>query len=84
MRLGRIEYTLGYSVDLDDAKMVEHAKGAIVDDVIAAVFQQNEEELLAGIEVTEDTSLNPDDIPDFLKEAGEAEDEETPAEEGQQ
>jgi hypothetical protein len=83
MRPGRIEYTLGYTVDLDDPKMMEHAKRAIVDDLIAAVFQQNEEELLAGIEITEDTSLNVTDIPDFLREVEEIDDQERLTEERQ-
>ena len=37
MRLGRIEFNMGYVVDLDNEDMVWHAKEAIADDVMSVV-----------------------------------------------
>ena len=36
MRLGRVEFNIGYVVDLDNEIMVSEAKGAILEDVINA------------------------------------------------
>jgi hypothetical protein len=68
MRTGRIEYSLGYTVDLDNVQMVQHAQDAIIDDVINAVFRQGSEDILAYITAEENPSLNQSDIPDFLLE----------------
>ena len=60
MRLGRVEFNIGYVVDLDNEEMVDHAKEAIMDDITSA--SRN------GVSLHTDTDgdYSEGDIPEFL------------------
>lgn len=62
MRLGRIEFNIGYVVDLDNEDMVEHAKEAIYEDVINA----SQYGINFNLKKDEMDGLTENDIPDFL------------------
>jgi len=62
MRLGRIEFNMGYVVDLDNEDMVWHAKEAIADDVMSVVQGGRSIPLNT---ITEGKFVE-SDIPDFL------------------
>ncbi len=66
MRLGRVEYSLGYIVDLDNEEMVQHAKDAIFEDIQAAIKQGQFDWYFEIIK--DEGFLTEADIPDFLKE----------------
>jgi len=65
MRLGRVEFNIGYVVDLDNEDMVEHAKQSVMDDIDSA----QRHGCIIGIEKEGDYSEN--DIPEFLLETEE-------------
>ena len=65
MRLGRIEISYGYNVDLDDEEMVNDAKEALYDD-LKTTHEWNEFEYYLSAE--EDKKLGEGDIPSFLIE----------------
>lgn len=64
MRLGRIEFNIGYVVDLDNDDMVQHAKDAIYEDVINA----SQDGISFDFKKDEMDGLTENDIPDFLLE----------------
>ena len=68
MRLGRVQFNIGYVVNLDDGDMVQHAKDAIADDITNAardgvfcdiIHKDSHDEMSEG------------DIPEFLWDDGE-------------
>jgi len=61
MRLGRIEFNIGYVVDLDNEDMVKLARDAIYEDVINA--SRDGVSFLTSRDVD---GLTKDQIPDFL------------------
>ena len=61
MRLGRIEFNMGYVVDLDNKDMVWHAKDAIADDVMSVVQGGN-----IPLDTITEGKFVEGDIPDFL------------------
>jgi hypothetical protein len=65
MRLGRVVIH-GYTVDLDNEEMVEHAKTALYEDIMNAV-KFNEVGNYIYIE-KERPVLKAEDIPEFLKD----------------
>lgn len=67
MRLGKVKIELEYVVDLDNDDMVNDAKNALYEDLMAAYKYDG---LYNLIEVTgEDKFLNEENIPEFLKNA---------------
>ena len=66
MRLGRVEFNIGYVVDLDDPDMVQHAKDSIVDDITNAA----RDGVFCDIIKDEMDGLGIGDIPDFLWDDG--------------
>lgn len=69
MRLGKVKIELEYVVDLDNDEMINDAKNAIYEDLMAAYKY---DELFDAIHVTdEDKTLKEEDIPEFLKEEDE-------------
>lgn len=60
MRLGRVEYNIGYVVDLDNEDMVDHAKEAIFEDLQSAWKN--------GFvpHIDKDGEYSENDIPEFL------------------
>jgi len=72
MRLGRVQISHSYVVDLDNKEMVEDGTEALYDDLMNAV---KFDELGANIVVLEAPDASESDIPDFLL-TGNPEDEE--------
>jgi len=64
MRLGRVEFNIGYAVDLDNEDMVDHAKEAIFEDIQSA----NRNGVSINIVKDKSDSLTENDIPEFLME----------------
>ena len=64
MRTGRI-IVYSYVVDLDNEEMVERAKTCAYEDIMNAVKYNEVGNLLS---VVEDSTLNEEDIPEFLKD----------------
>ena len=64
MRMGKVCVGHFYAVDLDDEEMVRQAKDSVYEDVMAWVKY---DELWDYIDVEEDGSLVPGDIPEFLR-----------------
>ena len=65
-RLGRVEFNIGYVVDLDDENMIDHAKESIYEDILSA-FKN-------GCNLNIDThghKFSENDIPEFLIETDE-------------
>jgi len=61
MRLGRVEFNIGYVIDLDNENMVDHAKEAIQEDIESAIRN--------GVSiniVTDYDGITEGDIPEFL------------------
>ena len=65
MRLGRVQISHSYVVDLDNKEMVEDGTEALYDDLMNAV---KFDELGANIVVLEDSTATEDEIPSFLTE----------------
>jgi hypothetical protein len=69
MRFGKVEFMIGYIVDLDNKDMVELAKDYIVEDINVCVKYND---TYNYIDMVEDSSLTEDDIPqcivDHIKE----------------
>lgn len=65
MRMGRLEFSIDYVVDLDNKDMVRHAIQAMIDDLNELVKGDELEEYIN--EVADDT-LSVDDIHEFLTE----------------
>jgi len=65
MRLGRVQISHSYVVNLDNEDMVEHARDALYEDLMNAV---KFDELHSNIEVVEDPDATETEIPDFLTE----------------
>lgn len=65
MRIGRLEFSIDYVVDLDNESMVRRAIQAMVDDLNELVRGDELEEYIN--EVKDDT-LSVDDIHEFLSE----------------
>lgn len=66
MRLGTVEYSIRYVVDLDNDDMVSHAQEAIYDDICAAAKHN---EIERGIKIDSNNSdLTEDMIDSFLLE----------------
>lgn len=64
MRLGKVKLHLEYVVDLDNESMVDHAKDALLDDIMDS-YKYNTLHRL--IEITEqDANLKQEDIAEFL------------------
>lgn len=63
MRIGRVEITHGYFVDLDNDEMVYFAKEALFDDITMA-YKSNE--LSSYIKVSEKPEADSSEIPQFL------------------
>jgi hypothetical protein len=70
MRMGRLQFSIDYVVDLDNKDMVRHAIQAMVDDLNELVRYELEE----YINEVEDDTLSVDDIHEFLTELDEEED----------
>ena len=64
MRLGRVQVTHSYVVDLDNETMIEEAKDALYEDLTNAA---KEYDLYSMIHVYEDQQASKDEIPDFLR-----------------
>ena len=63
MRLGRVQISHSYVVDLDNQEMVEHGKEALFEDLMNAV---KFDELWSNIQVEKDPEASENDIPEFL------------------
>ncbi len=72
MRLGRVVLNFSYVVDLDNEDMVSEAKDCIYEDVMNAAKY---EELHTYIDIIEDKKAKPSEIPEFLLEEQEEEEE---------
>lgn len=72
MRMGRLEFSIDYVVDLDNENMVRVAMQAMYDDLNDVV--RGDEFLEEHFNVVEDDTLSVDDIHDFLTELDEEED----------
>jgi hypothetical protein len=69
MRVGRVEYSLGYVVDLDNKDMVNRAKEAILEDMRNVLSAANSgEEIIAGIDIIKEGDFSEADIPSWLSE----------------
>ena len=67
MRLGRVQITNGYVVDLDNENMVQEAKDALFEDFSNSILKYPVEfDFL--IEFKEESGLTEEDIPEFLKD----------------
>jgi hypothetical protein len=66
MRLGKAKVFLEYVVDLDNKDMIDHALGALYEDLMSA-YKNDEVHHLFVTE--EDSSLKEEDIPEFLLES---------------
>ena len=64
-RLGRVQVSLSYVVDLDNQDMIDEAKECLWEDLMN-IFKYNE--IHDHIDVVEDKKATEGDIPDFLKE----------------
>ena len=64
-KLGRVEISFGYVVDMNNAEMVEYAKEALYDDLMAAY---KHEELGSWIKVRRSPKSKAGEIPEFLLE----------------
>lgn len=62
-RLGRVQVSMSYVVDLDNQDMVDEAKECLVEDLMN-MYKYNEE--YSNIEVVEDKKAKIGDIPEFL------------------
>jgi hypothetical protein len=69
-KLGKVNLSLEYFVDLNDASMVEHAKECIIEDLQSMIKYNEAFNYIAVDEAPESTY---DDIPEFLKECCEEE-----------
>lgn len=67
MRLGKIYIDASYIVDLDDEDMVAHAKEVLCEDIYQA-GKYNETDYWIKIEETDPGLYTESDIPDFLME----------------
>jgi len=65
MRLGRVQVTAGYIVDLDDPDMVLEARDALYDDLMS-VYKHDQ--LGFAIKSIPAPEASENDIPDFLME----------------
>jgi DNA-directed RNA polymerase subunit RPC12/RpoP len=72
MRMGKVYISTEYVVDLDDESMVAEAKIAMIEDLESSI---KFDELSAWVKVKEDSNLSKSDIPEFLKDEDEPEDE---------
>ncbi len=63
MRLGRVEISLGYTVDLDNQDMVDEARECLYEDLMNA-YKYNE--IGENITVAADKKAKASDIPEFL------------------
>jgi hypothetical protein len=68
MRLGKVKISLEYVVDLDNEEMVDHATGALYEDLMEA-YKHN---YVGNFIITEeDKSLKEENIPEFLLDTAE-------------
>lgn len=65
MKLGKIQLSLSYVVDLDNQEMVDHAKQCLYEDLENMVKYN---EISSWIAEYEDKKLKESDIPSFLVE----------------
>lgn len=65
MKLGKVQLSLSYVVDLDNQEMVDYAKQCLHDDLQNMVKY---DEISSWIAECEDERLRESDIPDFLIE----------------
>ena len=63
MRMGKVILDMEYPVDLDNESMIEEAKNCLIEDLMNMAKYG---EYGANIDVIEDKSLSPGDIPEFL------------------
>jgi hypothetical protein len=68
MRLGKIKMTFEYTVDLDNERMVDYAKDAILEDIGSFYLESDN---IDALEVVEDKDAKEGDIPSFLLEENE-------------
>jgi len=61
MKLGKVSFSIFYTVDINNKKMVENAKEALLDAL-------SDENVYDHIEVKADPKQKVEDIPDFLRE----------------
>lgn len=66
MRLGRVEFSVSYVVDLDNPDMIAHAEDAIFDDVWMMGKDRDIDRHVVIVEAGPDDT--PEDIPEFLRE----------------
>lgn len=62
-KLGRVEFKIGYVVDLDNENAVAEAKQCVFEDVMNAVKY---DEVIEYIKVVPDPTAKAEDIPEFL------------------
>lgn len=67
MRLGRVQFTIGNIVDLDDKEMVEKAREDIIETLVQKIFHEGEGAIRNEMSETEDPTLRAADIPSFLQ-----------------
>jgi len=67
MRIGRVGIELGYTVDMDNKEMVQHARDLLLEDLMA-MFRGGVEEVDANIREEEDCigAYDESDIPECL------------------
>ena len=70
MKLGKVELSLSYVVDLENETMVDHAMIALYEDIISAVKYDKINHL---INTYIDHNAIEDDIPEFLIDSNEEE-----------
>ena len=71
--LGRVTFNVSYVVDLDNKNMVDDAKQCVFEDVMNAV---KHDEVAALITVATDSTATQEDIPEFLLDYEQDNDEE--------
>jgi hypothetical protein len=67
-KLGRVEISFGYVVDMNNAEMVEHAKEALYDDLMAAYKNEGLGSWMDYIKVRRSPKSKAGEIPEFLLE----------------
>ena len=72
-RLGRIEFNIGYVVDFDDDDMISHAKDAILEDVINALNEGLQYNIIHN---NPSNPMTEGDIPSFLLDDNDLDDHE--------
>lgn len=67
MRLGKVEFSLSYVVDLDDGEMVENASMMLMNDLNQLIKYEDYQDWKTCIDLVEDEEVSYEDIHPILK-----------------